>query len=80
MSSGQFGVLELLVFFGIPVAFGMQQLWALRRERLRDQSLGERVASAEGAGRGDAAQGPCTARCATGTQGGASDGRDSGAA
>ena len=48
MSSGRFGVLELLAFFGIPLAIGIQQSWSLRRERLRDQRREHQGEASEG--------------------------------
>jgi hypothetical protein len=48
MSSGRLGVLELLAFFLIPLAFGIQQLWSLHRERRRDASAVRRAADAQG--------------------------------
>jgi hypothetical protein len=48
MSSGRFGVLELLLFFGIPIAIGIQQLWSLRRERRRDERAARHAADAQG--------------------------------
>lgn len=48
MSSGRLGVLELLAFFLIPIAIGIQQLWSLRRERCRDERAARRAAEAQG--------------------------------
>jgi hypothetical protein len=64
LTSAQFGVLELLAFFAIPIAFCLQQLWSLRRERRRD---------AASAIEGDEANGASGA--APAPQGAASEGR-----
>ena len=48
MTSGRLGVLELLAFFGIPIAIAIQQLWSLRRERRQSERATRRVADPQG--------------------------------
>lgn len=38
MPDGLFGLLEMLIFLGIPLAWGLWELRSLRREQARDRA------------------------------------------